>query len=154
VFSLERNHGVNQFVRESRTGQAEDFRLDSPWFFTKDAMRLPNGWHSLTPRIVAGDVTGLVEFLRRAFDGTGEVRADRPALIRIGDSMLMVSAVGPREAMPAFLYLYVDDADATYARALQAGARSLEEPLDTPYGDRRGMVQDRWGNVWQIATPK
>ena len=115
-------------------------------------MRLPNGWHSLTPRIVASDVTGLVEFLRRAFDGTGEVRADRPALIRIGDSMLMVSAMGPREAMPAFLYLYVDDADATYARALQAGARSLEEPLDTPYGDRRGMVADRWGNVWQIAS--
>jgi uncharacterized glyoxalase superfamily protein PhnB len=56
--------------------------------------------------------------------------------------------------MPAFLYLYVEDADATYRRAVQAGAQSLEEPSDMPYGDRRGMVQDRWGNVWQIATRK
>jgi uncharacterized glyoxalase superfamily protein PhnB len=115
-------------------------------------MRLPPGWHSLTPRIVIEDVTGLVEFLRQAFGATGEIHADRPAIMQIGNSLIMVSGVGPREAMPAFLYLYVEDADATYRRALQAGAQSLEEPTDTPYGDRRGMVQDRWGNVWQIAT--
>jgi uncharacterized glyoxalase superfamily protein PhnB len=56
--------------------------------------------------------------------------------------------------MPAFLYLYVDDIDATYRRALDAGAMSLEEPQDTPYGDRRGMVEDPCGNIWQIATHK
>ncbi len=117
-------------------------------------MRLPPGWHSLTPRIVTDDVAGLVEFLRLAFGATGEVHADRPAVMRIGDSMIMISSVGPRAAVPAFLYVYVDDADATYRRALQAGARSLEEPIVTPYGDRRGMVEDRWGNVWQIATFK
>src|SRR5262244_188598 len=117
-------------------------------------MKLPSGWHSVTPRIVVGDVAGLVEFLRRTFGATGEFHADRPAVIQIGDSMLMISSVGPRAAMPAFLYVYVDDADAIYARALEAGARSLEEPFDTPYGDRRGMLQDSWGNVWQIATPK
>jgi uncharacterized glyoxalase superfamily protein PhnB len=55
--------------------------------------------------------------------------------------------------MPAFLYVYVPDTDTTYQRALAAGALSLEEPRDLPYGDRRGMVKDRWGNVWQIATP-
>jgi PhnB protein len=70
----------------------------------------------------------------------------------VGDSTIMISSAGPRPAMPAFLYVYVDDADATYRRAMDAGARSLEEPLDTPYGDRRGMVEDRWGNVWQVAT--
>jgi tRNA-Thr(GGU) m(6)t(6)A37 methyltransferase TsaA len=117
-------------------------------------MRLPNGWHSLTPRIVTDDVAGLVEFLRQVFDATGELHPDRPAIMRIGDSVMMVSSVGPREAMPAFLYLYVEDADATYRRALHAGAQSLEEPSDTPYSDRRGMVKDRWGNVWQIATLK
>jgi uncharacterized glyoxalase superfamily protein PhnB len=47
---------------------------------------------------------------------------------------------------------YVADTDATYQRALNAGARSLEEPFDTPYGDRRCMVEDKWGNTWQIAT--
>ncbi len=115
-------------------------------------MRLPNGWHSLTPRIVVDDVAGLVEFLRQVFDATGEVHPDRPAVMQIGDSVIMIGNVGLRKAMPAFLYLYVEDADATYRRALQAGAQSLEEPSDMPYGDRRGMVQDRWGNVWQIAT--
>jgi PhnB protein len=116
------------------------------------AMKLPDGWHNVTPRIVTEDVTGLVEFMRRAFDATGEVHAGRPAVLRIADSNLMISEAGPRSAMPAFLYVYVDDADTTYRRAVEAGARSLEQPIDTPYGDRRGMVEDRWGNVWQIAT--
>ena len=77
---------------------------------------------------------------------------DRPTVVRIGDSNLMVGLVGPRPATAAFLYVYVDHADATYQRALDAAATSLEAPLDTPYGDRRAMVEDRWGNVWQIAT--
>jgi tRNA-Thr(GGU) m(6)t(6)A37 methyltransferase TsaA len=115
-------------------------------------MRVPDGWHNLTPRIVTGDVAGLVDFLRQAFEASGEVAPDRPAIMRIGDSVIMISGVGPREAMPAFLYLYVDDTDATYRRALQAGAESIEPPAEMPYGDRRAMVQDRWGNVWQIAT--
>jgi uncharacterized glyoxalase superfamily protein PhnB len=115
-------------------------------------MKLPDGWHTLTPRIVTDDVLGLVEFVKRAFDATGEVHADRPAVMRIGDSTLMISGVGPRPAVSAFLYVYVDDADATYRRALKAGATSLEEPTHMPYGDRRAMVEDRWGNVWQIAT--
>ena len=115
-------------------------------------MPLPDGWHALTPRIVTDDVGGLIEFLRVAFGATGELRTDRPAVMRIGDSVLMISASGPRRAMPAFVYVYVDDADEVYRRALAAGAKSIEEPIDTPYGDRRGMVEDRWNNVWQVAT--
>ena len=64
----------------------------------------------------------------------------------------MVSESGPRESTQAFLYLYVEDADATYRRAIAAGAVSLEEPTDMPYGDRRAMIRDPGGNVWQIAT--
>ena len=115
---------------------------------------IPEGWHSVTPRLMAHDVAGLVEFLNQAFGGMGDFRADVPSEIRIGDSIVMVSGVGPRDAMPAFLYLYVDDVDATYQRALNAGAVSLEEPEDLPYGDRRGMVKDPCGNIWQIATHK
>lgn len=113
---------------------------------------IPAGWHSVTPRLVAHDVARLVEFLKQAFGGTGDFRADRPCEIRIGDSLVMVSEVGVRDAMPAFLYLYVDDIDATYQRALKAGGESLEEPKDMPYGDRRCMVKDPGGNIWQIAT--
>jgi uncharacterized glyoxalase superfamily protein PhnB len=127
-------------------------RLVVGLFFAEIAMATPDGWHSVTPRIVTNDVTGLVEFLKQVFGATGDVHAERPAVMRIGDSNVMISGVGPRPAVSAFLYVYVDDADATYERALEAGARSLEEPLDTPYGDRRAMVEDRWGNVWQIAT--
>jgi PhnB protein len=61
---------------------------------------------------------------------------------------------GLRDPMPAFLYVYVDDTDSTYKRAIAADARSLEEPADMPYGDRRAMVRDAWGNIWQIATHK
>ena len=113
---------------------------------------IPVGWHSVTPRLVADDVARLAEFLKQAFGGTGDVHPDMPCQITIGDSLVMVSEVGVREAMPAFLYLYVDDIDATYKRALEAGGESLEEPQDMPYGDRRCMVKDPGGNVWQIAT--
>ena len=50
------------------------------------------------------------------------------------------------------IYVYVDDADEKYRRAVDAGATPLEEPSNMPYGDRRGMVEDWWGNLWQIAT--
>src|ERR1700730_11216707 len=112
----------------------------------------PTGWHSVTPRLVVHDPAKLVRFLKQAFGAAGDFRTDIPSEIRIGDSIVMVSGVGAREAMPAFLYLYVDDIDATYQRALEAGAVSLEEPRDLPYGDRRGMVEDPCGNIWQIAT--
>jgi uncharacterized glyoxalase superfamily protein PhnB len=112
----------------------------------------PNGRHTLTPRIFATDAAGLVEFLRNVFEATGDFAGDRPAEMQIGDSIVMVSGTEVRPAMPACLYVYVPDADATYARAMEAGAESMEAPLDTPYGDRRAMIGDRWGNIWQIAT--
>jgi len=115
-------------------------------------MKLAEGWHSLTPRIVTQDVAGLVAFLKRVFGATGEVERDRPTVVRIGDSNLMIGGVGPRPATAAFLYVYVEDADEVYRRAVAEGARAMEEPEDTPYGDRRAMVEDGWGNVWQIAT--
>jgi PhnB protein len=63
----------------------------------------------------------------------------------------MIATAGTRAARPSFFYVYVGDTDTTYRRALDAGATSVEEPLDTPYGDRRATIEDRWRNVWQIA---
>ena len=116
------------------------------------AADIPDGWHSVTPRIVVDDVPTLVAFLRHAFGAIGEVQEDRPTVIRIGDSLVMISETGLRERVTAFLYVYVPDVDATYQRAMQAGAVSLEATLNTPYGDRRAMVKDPCGNIWQIAT--
>jgi len=113
---------------------------------------VPAGWHSVTPRIVVADPAGLVAFLKVVFEATGELQSDAPSQVRIGDSLLLVSGAGPREAFPAFLYVYVEDADATCRRAQDAGAVLLEGVWETPYGDRRGMLKDPWGNVWQVAT--
>ena len=112
-----------------------------------------DGYRSVTPRIVVDDVDAQVHFLRHVFDATGDVDPGRPAEIRIGDSMLMISSSIERSVFPAFLYVYVDDADAAFARAVEAGATVIEEPVDTPYGDRRAMVADPFGNVLQIAHP-
>jgi PhnB protein len=117
-----------------------------------DSGIVPEGYHTVTPRIVVQDAQQLVAFLKRVFDATGEYRQAMPSEIRIGDSVIMISDAGARSPMTAFLYVYVRDADAAYQRALDAGARTLEVPAVMPYGDRRGMVEDRWGNTWQIAT--
>ncbi len=112
----------------------------------------PEGWHTITPRLVADDPARLVAFLVDAFGAAGEFRSEVPSILRLGDSHVMVSGSGTRAPTSSLLYLYVDDADEAYARALAAGATSIEEPCDTPYGDRRAMVADPSGNEWQLAT--
>jgi PhnB protein len=112
----------------------------------------PRGWPTVTPRIVVANARELVQFIKDVFDATGDYRADMPAVMHLGGSIIMISDVGLRGAAPAFLYVYVPDTDQTHRRAVAAGARSLEEPADLPYGDRRAMVEDRWGNIWQMAT--
>src|ERR1700676_3830694 len=111
----------------------------------------PAGWHTVTPRLVVHDPVALVGFLKDTFDASGDYAEGSPAQMQIGDSIIMISGVGPRDHSPAFLYVYVSDTDATYRRALAAGAISTEEPWNTPYGDRRAMVKDPSGNDWQIA---
>jgi PhnB protein len=99
--------------------------------------------------------------MKQAFDAREVERMAMPdgtirhAEVKVGDSMIMMGdAGGDWKAMPASLYLYVDDADATYRRALQAGATSLMEPADQFYGDRNAGVKDPVGNIWWIATHK
>ena len=113
---------------------------------------IPAGWPELIPRIFVDDPECLVAFIKQVFGATGDFHRERPSELRIGDSMLMVGASTERGPVSAYLYVYVEDADATYRRALASGATSLEPPQDLPYGDRRAMVRDRWGSTWQIAT--
>src|SRR5258708_29483316 len=113
----------------------------------------PDGWPTVTPRVFTDDVAGLVGFLKTVFGAGGELQSAAPTEVTIGDSVVMISdGGGVREAMPAFLYVYVENADETYARAIAAGAESIEGPADMPYGDRRATVRDSWSNIWQIAT--
>jgi PhnB protein len=115
---------------------------------------VPKGWPAVVPRIVCNQAEQLVQFIKDVFIATGDYQTERPTVLNIGGSLIMISDAGMRDVMPAFLYVYVEDADETYGRAIRAGAKSLEKPGDVPYGDRRAMVKDQWGNIWQIATLK
>lgn len=112
----------------------------------------PDGWPDVTPRIFVEDPVRLYRFMLAVFGATADVRPGAPIEAHIGDSIVMLSDTSVREPLAACLYVYVADVDRAYAAATGAGAESLEDPRDTPYGDRRAMVRDPWGNVWQMAT--
>src|SRR5262245_27068046 len=108
---------------------------------------------TVVPRLFTKDVPGLVGFIKAAFGAKGRLLDDRPTELVIGDSVLMIAdGGGVRKPTSSGSYLYVPDADKTWARAVKAGAKSFQEPHDTPWGDRRAIVNDAWGNHWQIAT--
>jgi PhnB protein len=95
----------------------------------------PEGWPAVVPRLVTSDVQGVVTFLRSTFGAEGDIPRDRPAEMRIFDAIIMVSDGGAiPQSSSAFLYVYVEDTDATYQRAIEAGAREVEPPADMPYG--------------------
>ncbi|HEY7579043.1 MAG TPA: VOC family protein [Acetobacteraceae bacterium] len=119
----------------------------------------PAGYHTLTPYLVVEGAGRLIEFLEEVFDATVQERLAAPgnrighAQLQIGDSIVMLSDAGAEHTpMPAMLYVYVDDVDATFQRALAAGATQVQPPTDQFYGDRSGGVKDPCGNQWWIAT--
>jgi PhnB protein len=104
-------------------------------------------------------VEPVMNFLKRAFGAEDLGRFTSPdgvvhhMTIAIGDSHLeMGEAQGPYQPMKSMFYLYVQDVDSVYKRALAAGAKRMQEPADQPYGDRVGAVSDVFGNQWWIAT--
>jgi uncharacterized glyoxalase superfamily protein PhnB len=120
---------------------------------------IPAGYRTVTPYLTVKGVAGLIEFLKTTFDATEKEvlrRADgsvHHAEMQIGDSIVMMGEpTGEWKPAGASLYVYVPDTDATYQRALAAGATSLREPVDQFYGDRSGGVQDAWGISWWLAT--
>jgi uncharacterized glyoxalase superfamily protein PhnB len=119
---------------------------------TRGTSFAPAGWPVVIPRLFARDPKGLIAFIKRVFRATGTYRDDRPSELRIGESIIMVNDDSARGPSSAFLYVYIADTDAAYRRAMSAGGRSIETPANMPYGDRRAMVEDPWGNTWQIAT--
>ncbi len=119
----------------------------------------PDGYHSVTPYLVVDGAARVIDFLKEVFNAQEVMRLAAPggrighAEMRIGDSVVMLGdAHGEHKPMQAMLHVYVDDADATYQRAVAAGATSVQAPVDQFYGDRSGGVKDPCGNLWWIAT--
>jgi PhnB protein len=119
----------------------------------------PDGYHSVTPYLVVDGAASVIDFLKEVFNAQEVMRLAAPrgrighTEMRIGDSLVMLGdAHDGHPPMQAMLHVYVDDADATYQRAVAAGAPSVQAPADQFYGDRSGAVKDPCGNLWWIAT--
>lgn len=113
----------------------------------------PSDRPCVVPRLFTKDVSGLVTFLKAAFGAQGQLVLERPTELVIGDSVIMVAdGGGVRAPTSSAFYIYVPDVEQVWRRAVSAGAESYTEPEDTPWGDRRAIVNDPWGNHWQIAT--
>lgn len=137
-------------------------KIDQSKAKTRAPMRA--GYRTVTPYLTVPDIHAEIEFIKKAFGATGRLYGLGSAggfhsEYKIGDSMLMIGGGGKGAAwkgtpQPSALHLYVDDVDAIYDRALQAGASSLMAPTDQSYGDRDAAVEDVGGNHWYIATHK
>ena len=128
---------------------------------------IPDGMHSVTPHLVCAGAAAAIEFYKKAFDAVEEVRIPAPdgklihACVRIAGSPVMLvdempemGALGPKNlpASPVTIHLYVDNADAVFAKATAAGAEVVMPLADMFWGDRYGQIRDPFGHSWSIAT--
>jgi PhnB protein len=128
---------------------------------------VPEGYHTVTPYLAVDNAAEAIDFYRRAFGAKERVRMSGPgdtvmhAELEIGDSLVMLSDPFPQASTTppkelggtsASVFMYVEDIDAVYRQAIDAGASSLMEPDDMFWGDRFGSVQDPFGHSWTIAT--
>ena len=117
-----------------------------------DRSFVPEGWHTITPRIVVQGAEQLVEFLARVFSATGEFQETRPSVVKIGDSVVMISEAGIRSPMPTFLYVYVGNSDAVPPP--QGGPPPPPPPFFNPPLDSCSLVgPDRGGSVKPAPHP-
>jgi PhnB protein len=134
-----------------------------------NAKPIPDGYHSLTPNLTYRNAPAAIEWLKKVFDATAAICMPDPqgrivhAELRIGNSMLMLHEETPDwgQLSPQALngssgstFVYLEDVDATYAKAIAAGAKSTCPPSDMFWGDRMAKVIDPFGHVWGLATHK
>jgi PhnB protein len=126
----------------------------------KQAESLPGGYHTIEPYIIVPRAAEFIEFLKSAFAATERFRFEIPdgsgllmhAEVSIGNSIIELADANEKvPPAPQAIHLYVDDADATFARAIDAGATSIYEVGEHVSGDRQGAVRDPFGNLWYIA---
>jgi PhnB protein len=120
----------------------------------------PERYSTASPYLIVEGAAGTIDFLKRVFgavelrrfpDASGKLRH---AEVRIDDTVIMIADPVPPDwpAIPANVHVYVKDVDATYRRALEAGAESVQEPVKKEDEDKRGGVMDAGGTTWWIAT--
>ena len=122
---------------------------------------IPAEYGSITPYLVISQCAEAIEFYKRVFDAVEIARMPMPdgsiahAELKFGDSILMLASGGPQwPGTTSLTCLYVEDCDAVFTRAVEAGATVLEPLADKFYGDRAGSVQDPFGQRWSIMTHK
>ena len=130
---------------------------------------IPDGYYSLTPYLVIKGAAEAIEFYKKAFGAVETVRMPGPggrimhAEVKIGNTMLMLSdenaergylSPTTRGGATSSVMLYTDDVDATFKKALAAGAKQQTAPEDMFWGDRMGNLTDPFGHNWAIATHK
>lgn len=139
--------------------------------------KTPTGWHSVTPFLCVKDAARAIEFYRQAFGATELERMAEPdgkvnhSVLKIGDSVVRISddssehvaqwaakgwSRSPQSlgGTPVHFYVYVEDSDAVFKRAIAAGAKAMEPVADKEWGDRIGALTDPFGHIWMIATHK
>jgi PhnB protein len=129
---------------------------------------IPEGFHTATPYLIAKDAAAAMEYYKTVFGATELERITDEngkvvhGEIKIGDSPIMITDENPqypewlspisRGGTPVHIYLYVEDVDAVFGRAIAAGSKELLPVKDQFYGDRSGGLTDPFGHIWYIAT--
>jgi PhnB protein len=124
----------------------------------KKVRPIPKGYHAVTPSLNQLDAAQTIGFCKKAFGAKLRMMMKSPtggvmhAEIEVGDSVIMLSDATGQPAVPAGLFLYVDNVDKVFAKAVKAGAEVVMPVRDMFWGDRFGSVRDPQGNTWAIAT--
>jgi len=134
---------------------------------TKQVKPVQEGYHSITPYLVVQDAARALDFYQRVFGAKEIVRMNNPqgrvghAEIRIGDSILMLAEETPNSGVrcpqslngsTVSIFVYLEDVDSVFNKALSAGAQEVQRPADMFWGDRYGRLTDPFGHSWSLAT--
>jgi uncharacterized glyoxalase superfamily protein PhnB len=121
---------------------------------------IPEGYHTVTPFLSVNGASDAIDFYKKAFGAEERNRMPGPdgkvmhAEFKVGDSIVMIADAMMGPPLTSGIHLYVADADALWARATAAGAQVVMPIADMFWGDRYGVLTDKWGNKWSIATHK
>ena len=134
----------------------------------KKVSPVPPGYHTVTPYLTLRDAAKAIDFYKKAFGASVKVQMLGPdgktvmhAELKIGDSIVMMSEESPQGGTKApsslggttgSVFLYVPNVDATFKRAVDAGAKVIAPMEDAFWGDRYGVVEDPFGHIWGFAT--